>query len=258
MKKFCFTVDDNIRFFKELTEGSFESIFEHPYLAVYKRLHERFGMKIQLNLFYEGNGFDLSQMTDRFYAEWEASSDWLKLSFHSRLENVSPYLSSGYDEVFEDCGRVHREIVRFASPSALAKTTTIHYCLATDDGLRALSDNGVKGLLGLYGSADSPRSSYQSTQELCDRIRTGEAVRDGNMVFGCIDVVLNRFSTEENLSKLAAISHKSTIRVMLHEQYFYPDYRRYQRDFEEKLTAVFSYLTENGYVSEFFEEELTN
>jgi len=34
MKNFCFTVDDNIRCFKELTRGDFDSIFEHPYLKV--------------------------------------------------------------------------------------------------------------------------------------------------------------------------------------------------------------------------------
>ena len=257
MKNFCFTVDDNIRFFKELVEGSFESIFEHPYLALYKRLHEKFGLKVQLNLFYECEGFDLSRMTDRFFSEWEANSDWLKLSFHSRLENVKPYISSGYEEVFEDCRKVHREILRFASPSALARTTTVHYCLATAEGLRALSDNSIEGLLGLYGDEGSPRSSYLNTPEQCERIRKGEAVPHGGIAYGCIDVVLNRFSTEENLRKLNGLSHKNTIRVMIHEQYFYPDYRHYQSDFEEKLTAVFAYLTENGYVSEFFENELT-
>ena len=50
MKKFCFTVDDNVRVFKELNEGAYASVFEHPYLAMYKRLHDEFDLKIQLNL----------------------------------------------------------------------------------------------------------------------------------------------------------------------------------------------------------------
>ena len=54
MKTFCFTVDDN--FLKELTEGNYNSIFDHPYLALYRRLHERYGLKVQLNLFYRTEG----------------------------------------------------------------------------------------------------------------------------------------------------------------------------------------------------------
>lgn len=54
MKQFCFTVDDNVRFLRELNAGRAESIFDHPYLALYRRLHERFGLKIQLNLFLSG------------------------------------------------------------------------------------------------------------------------------------------------------------------------------------------------------------
>jgi hypothetical protein len=91
MKSFCFTVDDNIRFLKELSFGEYGSMFEHPYLAMWKRFHERFGLCVQLNLFYECDGFDLSQMSEKYRDEWESNSDWLKLSFHSRLENERPY-----------------------------------------------------------------------------------------------------------------------------------------------------------------------
>ena len=198
-KSFCFTVDDNIRCLKELTEGNYGSIFEHPYLSVYKRLHERYGLKVQLNLFYETDGFDLSDMTDRYIDEWRSSSDWLKLSFHSRIENECPYENSGYDKVFTDCKNVHREIVRFASLPALGKTTTVHYCLATKEGLRALKDNGVQGLLGLYGKKDAPRVSYQSTQEECELIREGEIVLSDGIGYTGIDIVLNSFSKESIL-----------------------------------------------------------
>ena len=44
MRNFIFTVDDNIRFLKEINEREYESIFEHPYLAMYRRLHEKYGL----------------------------------------------------------------------------------------------------------------------------------------------------------------------------------------------------------------------
>ena len=83
MKLFCFTIDDNIRFLKEIMVQSMSSIFDHPYMAMLRRLHEKFDLKIQLNMFYRMDGFDLSQMSDRYSEEWASAADWLKLSFHS-------------------------------------------------------------------------------------------------------------------------------------------------------------------------------
>ena len=255
-KKFCFTVDDNIRFLKELNERSYPDIFSHPYLEMYRRLHRKYGVKVQLNLFYEADDFNLSQMTDNYRDEWLQNSDWLKLSFHSRLEAVKPYESSGYEEVFEDCQKVHREIIRFASLPSLAKTTTIHYCLATSEGLSALKDNGVLGLLGLYGTPEKPCFSYQSTPAECIMLSGGQVISSENMMYSSIDIVLNRHKECEISRLLDELSERDFIKVMIHEQYFYLDYARYQPSFEEKLNITFSFLRKNGYESIFFEDLL--
>jgi hypothetical protein len=247
-------VDDNIRFLKEITEKGYQSIFEHPYLAMYRRLHEEFDLKIQLNLFYLMERFDLSMMCDAYYEEWKENADWLKLSFHSKLENVNPYEFSGYDEVYADCKRVHEQIVRFASPRSLASTTTVHCCQLTKDGLRAMEDNGVKGLLGLFGTQEKPRTSYGIDECSAARIRSGEILQIGNISFASIDIVLNCFSTEDILQQLARMHQREGIRVMIHEQYFYADYYMYQPEFEQKLRSAFAFLRENGYQSCFYED----
>ena len=248
-------MDDNIRFLKEITEKGYQSIFEHPYLAMYRRLHEEFDLKIQLNLFYRLDNFDLSMMSDAYYEEWKENADWLKLSFHSELENVNPYALSGYDEVYADCKRVHEQIDRFASPRSLASTTTVHCCLTTKDGLRAMEANGVKGLLGLFGTQEKPRTSYGIEESDAARIRNGEILQIGNISYASIDIVLNSFSTEEILLQLARMRQREGIRVMIHEQYFYADYYMYQPEFEQKLRATFTDLRENDYQSSFFEDD---
>ena len=253
IKNFCFTVDDNIRFLKEITQNSYRSIFDHPYLAMFKRLHEDFELKIQLNLFERMEDFDLSRMSEAYYDEWKDNSDWLKLSFHSEMENVKPYEFSGYDEVYGDCRRVHEQIERFASPAALAKTTTIHYCLLTEDGLKAMADNSICGLLGLFGVSEKPRTSYGIVEGEAKRIRDGEILKICDISFASIDIVLNSLSTKEILKQLACMSQRNCIRVMIHEQYFYSDYIRYQPDFEEKLRLTFAFLCEHGYQSAFYE-----
>ena len=254
IKNFCFTVDDNIRFLKEITENRYPSIFDHPYLATYKCLHKEFDLKVQLNLFYRMEDFDLSQMTDAYYNEWKDNADWLRLSFHSELENVNPYETSGYDEVYRDCQRVNEEIKRFASPAALAKTTTIHYCLLTEDGIKAMEDNRVFGLLGLFGENETPRTSYGIEESNAEKIRGGEILKIGKISFASIDIVLNCFSIDKILERLYKMNQRSDIRVMIHEQYFYSDYIRYQPDFKEKLRSTFAYLCEHGYQSRFYEE----
>ena len=160
MKTFCFTIDDNIRFLRDLTRENPESLFDNPYLAMLKRLHDGYGVKIQLNLFYQASDFDLSTVSERYAPEWESCADWLKLSFHSLRESVNPYENSDYAELFSDCSAANAQILRFASGASLAKTTTLHYCLTTGEGVRALSDCGVFGLLGLFGTSDRPHSSY--------------------------------------------------------------------------------------------------
>ena len=252
MKKFCFTVDDNIRFFKEIKEMRLKSLFDHPYLALYRRLHEQFGLKVQLNLFFEdGKGFSLAEMPSDYKAEWSENADWLRLSFHAKKEFDCSYEFADYETAYQDCENVQREILRFASEKNLATTTTIHFCYASKEARRALYDHGVRGLLGLYGGT---RVSYENVPEVCDILRKGEcAVAEGFLHAG-IDLVLNQFSTEDILNRLARIAERDCVKVMIHEQYFYPDYSRYQADFEEKLARTFEFLLENGFVSAFFEE----
>ena len=244
------------RFLKEINSANYNSIFEHPYLQVYKRLHERFNAKIQLNLFYQDADFNLLQMSDKYYKEWEENSNWLKLSFHSKMENVKPYEFSTYDEVYNDCYAVNVQIERFASPKALAKTTTVHYCLATHEGIDALKDNKVLGLLGLFGNEANPLTSYKISEQNASEIRLGKILKIGELFYSGIDIVLNNFSCQEILAKLQSLKNRKHINVMIHEQYFYSDYARYQKDFEEKLVLTLSFFKQNGYQSKFFEEKI--
>ena len=252
---FCFTVDDNIRAFEALAVEGAESLFDHPYFAMLRRLHEAFDLKVQLNMFYQKDGFTLADMPDRYRAEFAAVSDWLKLSFHSKDETRRPYETSGYDEVFSDCAAVQREILRFAGEKSLAKTTTIHFCMLTEEGLRAMKENGAQGLLGLYGAKGAERVSYSiRDREKGDMLREGKILEIDGIHHAGIDIVLNNFDADGILVKLPTLAARESLRVMIHEQYFYENYERYQPDFEEKLYKTFAALISAGRESRFFEE----
>ena len=254
LKTFCFTIDDNIRFIEELTRLEYSSLFSHPYTKLLKQLHDKYNVKIQLNLFYKTQNFTLSNAVDKYLKEWQENSNWLKLSFHSLLENVKPYENSSYEEVYKDCSLVNREILRFAGENSLAKTTTIHYCLATEQGLKALNDLGVNGLLGLYGDNKNPRSSYSCSKEESEKVRNGLYKGKFGLTFSNVNVIMNLFSPKQIVDKLVELKGQENINVMIHEQYFYSDYFNYEPDFKERIESALEYLTRNGYESRFFEE----
>lgn len=77
MKKYStFVIDDVIWLFRDLTRGNYTSIFEHPFIKMLKEAHEKYGLKVQLNIFfrtdnfYGNDEFSLKDMTDRYKEEW--------------------------------------------------------------------------------------------------------------------------------------------------------------------------------------------
>ena len=55
-RMFRLSVDDNVRFLQDIAEHDYRSIFENPYLAMYRRLHEKYGLKVHMNIYWESPG----------------------------------------------------------------------------------------------------------------------------------------------------------------------------------------------------------
>lgn len=256
MKKYCFTIDDNIRFLEDLSKNNYNSIFENPYLAMLKRLHDKYGIMPQLNLFFQSGTFALSQMTDRYKSEFEQNSNWLKFSFHSYYAEPRPYEHADYQTVYTHCLKTNEQIIRFAGEKSLAKTTTIHYCLLTNEGLLALKNCNVYGILGLYGTKDNERLSYQNTKEERELLQQGKVVKSDGLTYSGIDQVINGIYFEDIEKCMQPLLDREFVKVMIHEQYFYEDYKLYQPDFEKKLELVFGILYKNDYKPAFFEQIL--
>ena len=110
---FRISSDDNIVFLQEIAQSQPESVFDHPYLELYRRAHEKYGAKVVLNLFYDNStsrgfekdrgDFDLSMMPDCYKTEWAQNADWLKFSFHALREFPEfPYRTADGETVFAD------------------------------------------------------------------------------------------------------------------------------------------------------------
>ena len=146
--RYRLSLDDNIWFLKDINTnaGKYKSIFENPYLKFLRQVHETYGTKIHLNLYYQTDGFNLSQMTTKFRNEWKENAGWLRLSFHALQNDPDmPYINAGYDEVKKDCSLVHEQIKRFAGEELMGPVTTLHWGEGTRQGLQGIDRLRVQG-----------------------------------------------------------------------------------------------------------------
>lgn len=262
IKRYRLSVDDNIRFLEELTKHPLDSAFDHPYLALFKRLHDDFGTCTQFNLFYSytPESFSLADVTNRYKEEFQRNAHWIKLSFHSRHNDPpSPYIKASPEEVLKDLQDVREQITRFAGTDIQSRFTTLHYCEATPEALRLIHKNGVDGLMGLF---QGEAGAYSLCPEDCNAVRKNGFIKRDGMWYVRNDMVVNNLSINEivpQLDSLEAEERKSKcLEIMIHEQYFYPDYANipYQPDFEEKLRNVAAWMQAHQYRSSFLDEWL--
>ena len=263
-KRFRLSVDDNIWFLQDIALKGYQSLFENPYLALYRDLHRRYGVKVHMNVYLEcpeRGGFHLSQMPNRHRDEWLENRDWLHLSFHARANLPDkPYESAGYGQVRADCEAVQREIERFAGP--VGPVTTLHWAEATPEGIRALYDCGVRALLGdmALDDAGRPAICYSASPEQFAAVRRHCFYRDprSRMIFFPCDAVLNALSPAEIGPALDAMADawpgRGFVDILMHEQYFYPDYENHLPDYRQRLEAGICWCLERGYRGGFVEE----
>ena len=162
---FC---DDAIWFLRDITRQRPKSIFDHPFLSVLRECHDKYGLKMQINLFYRTDffygmdEFTLADVTDAYKGEFAANADWLKLGFHSLQEFPDyPWVNASYEDVKKIFGMIKGEIDRFAGEDSFTTACVPHWCPMSKDGVRAMKDCGVKVMECSIG----PRYRYDGKPE---------------------------------------------------------------------------------------------
>ena len=123
-------IDDHSFFFTDLAKERPKSAFDHFYLKGLKNIHDKYGLKVTLNLFYHNDhfDFDLKDMPDIWKSEFIDNSDWMKFSFHSYSEFPDrPYLETTREEFARDWDLVQNEIYRFAGEECYIPPVVIHW-----------------------------------------------------------------------------------------------------------------------------------
>lgn len=150
-KKAYFYIDDVIWLFRDLARKRPKSIYDNAFMKMLKEAHDKYGMKVQLNIFlrtdffYGNDEFCLSEMPDCYKGEFEKASDWLKFGFHAKQEFPDyPYVNASYEDVRANLEETKAEVFRFAGNNSFAYATVPHWLPISKEGCRALYDGGIK------------------------------------------------------------------------------------------------------------------
>jgi len=151
MKKAYFYIDDTIWVLRDITRQKPKTLFENPFMNMLKTAHDKYGLKVQLNLFYRTDSFygydefSLADVTDSYKDEFSANSDWLKFAFHALEEFPDyPHVSATYEDTAKLFKMIEKEVFRFAGKDSFAYTVCPHWVPVSKAGVHALADCGVK------------------------------------------------------------------------------------------------------------------
>ena len=176
-RKASFFIDDTIWIFRDLARQRPKSLFDNRLLGALRDCHDRFGLKMQFNIFYRTDfyygldEFTLKEMPDAYRDEWAANADWLRLGFHSLQEFPDyPFVNGDYKDVKDLYLMICGEVERFAGAKTWTSATVPHWTPMSKDGCRALRDCGVRLMESTFG----PRYRYTGDR---DALPYGHAMR---------------------------------------------------------------------------------
>jgi len=203
-------------------------------------------------------------MTERYKAEFEKNADWLHLAFHSMTEFPDrPYEQTEYNRLRCDYDRMLTQIRRFAGDAVIEPATTIHWGAANSAGVRAIRARGIQTLMGYMQVVDGePHVSYHMTPEQIALVNEYGFWKDPeeDMIYGKIQCVMNIGKREHVIETLEQGKRdnprRSTLELMIHEQYFHPFYQSYEPDFRERVLDGCRWCVENGYRPVFASEQV--
>lgn len=243
-KRFRFSVDDNVQFLKDLAldPEKYSSLFDHWYLGFYRDMHKQFGTKVHLNCYYQTDGFDMTEMPEKWKDEWKDNASWLHLSFHALQDKPDrPYRNARYSQMAHDFDLVCGEIRRFAGNEVISSTTTVHWSECPKDGMMALKHRGIDRVAtGFYGD----RGLYLSSeQNAINDTRGAWYDKETGLMFVRFTMTIN----QHELKDIVPLLEKRTntpettdiVELMIHEQYFRKEDSHYQPDAKDKVrTAI--------------------
>lgn len=238
-------------------QDEYTSIFDDPFLKLYKDLHDQYGTYVHMHVYYENadGSFNLSMFPDKYKAEFQANGEWLKFTFHSKRDNPgSPYKYSTYEQVMREGKEVERELRRFAGPEVFSNVTSQHFADSNLQATRAFRNLGFHCIDGyfVFTPKGVPIASYYLNKEQIEHCAARDFWVDNkeDIIFVKDDIIINDVELKDidaYMDNILAQEHHCFQYLLIHEQYFYEHYVRYEPDYRERIFACVDWCHRNGY-----------
>ena len=272
--RYNFFTDDNSFFWTELIKTKPKSLFDQFYLKFLKKMHDEYGTKFTLNLFFRNDHdpCELSSMPDCYKGEFADNADWLKMSWHAYSEFPDrPYQNATAEKVASDYDLIKSEVCRFAGESSFIPPVAAHWSMIRPDGMAELVKRGVRVMTSQFINPKTALSEEQKSSHLCD-IGFFQNLREclylekehtfysfaQNLIYLRGMIICNYWKVEEIrqiLDRIHSEPHRHEILSLeTHEQYTFPHYFNYLPDHMERMETAIRRATEMGYAPVFFAE----
>ena len=273
-KRYNFFFDDNSFFWTEIVRKKPASLFDQFYLAFLRRMHERYGTKFTLNLFYRNDHdfCELKSFPDCYRGEFRDNADWLRLSWHAYSEFPDrPYQNAPAEKVAADYDLIREEVCRFAGESSFIPPVAAHWSMLRPDGMAELVKRGVRVMVAQFLNPKTSLAEKQAEAHLCDinyfvNLRECLYLARKKMLYDFAEKVLflkgtlicNYWTPEEIVKIIDEESVQAGFTDILsletHEQYTFPHYFNYLPDHMERVESAIRRATELGYAPVWFAE----
>lgn len=261
--RYNFFFDDCSFFLRSIALERPASIFDEMFLGRLKKIHDKYGSKFTLNLFYHDDHHDFSicDMPADYKAEFQANSDWLKMSFHAKSEFPDrPYQHADQAKLAADFDEIYREVCRFAGEESFIAPLVIHWAMTNPENFPVLKERGTKCLTGGFvGSIAHIGEAHQVMvtdigfhyeKDVALYLKANHIFYDrfydlflaDNLCccnYDDIDVLRENFG--------AVKSDRETLSLMSHEQYSYSDYFNYIPNHLDRVEEACRLAAEAGY-----------
>jgi hypothetical protein len=274
--RYNFLIDDNSFFWTEIIKTRPRSLFDQFYLKFLKRMHDEYGTKFTLNLFFHNDHepCDLNNFPACYKSEFADNAHWLKMSWHAYSEFPDrPYQNATAEKLAADYDLIKGEICRFAGVESFIPPVAAHWSMIRPDGMEELVKRGVRVMTSQFINPKTSLTEKQKTAHLCDigffqNLRECLYLDQEQMLYSFAQNVLylhgmiicNYWKPEEIKVKLdeiqAASVHHEILSLETHEQYTFPHYFNYLPDHMDRIETAIRGASEKGYQPVFFAEGL--
>ena len=166
--------DDVSYSFANLSTKNYTSLYDEPFFAWLKSLHELYGAKFSLYV-YDGA---LNNVPDTYASEFRSASDWLKIGLHDGGNGVyNSFAGTSYSAAQSYWNNFVAQVKRFTGGTDnIDRVPRLHYFAASKEALIGMSEAEC-GALGFI-SADDDRISYYFNSEIRDYLYDNDHITD--------------------------------------------------------------------------------